>query len=70
LTAEQLVTGRRYRVTFEDCCAWGHFVGTFEWIRYDEREPDFAEALVFDTGEISPVDQDQGSWEITEEATP
>jgi hypothetical protein len=71
LTPDQLEPGRRYRVEFDDCCVQGHFVGRFIEIRYVPDSPTdptpFPDALVFDTGELGPVDW--GQWTVTEEAT-
>jgi hypothetical protein len=56
---DELVAGIRYRVTINDCCAEGHFVGTF--VGYDlNREPEDDDVegehdtAHFDTGVIGP----------------
>lgn len=69
-TAEDLVAGQRYRVEFDDCCVQGHFVGRFVEVRsvIDTDGELFAEAIVFDVGELAPVDW--GQWTITEEWAP
>lgn len=65
---EQLVVGRRYQVTINDCCAEGSFTGTFVGVRYVEDKLhsgvfDYAHRVVFDTGEIGPM---WGQWTATE----
>lgn len=69
--ASELMAGRCYRVEFDDCCVQGFFIGRFVEIRYVPNDPNdpasepFADAVVFDTGEIAPVDW--GQWTVTEE---
>lgn len=62
----QLVVGRTYRLTMEDCCVEGHFIGEYLGVRYVENNPrkapgvcDYPVAAVFSTGEIGP---DWGQW--------
>lgn len=66
LRPDELVVGRRYRVTLDDCCVRGHFDGRFVEIRHVPDSPTdptpFPDAIVFDVGEISPVEW--GQWQI------
>lgn len=66
----ELVVGKRYAVTMEDCCVEGQFVGTYQGVRYTANDPkrhpdvlDFPDKAVFDVGEIGP---DWGQWTVTE----
>jgi len=65
LTAHDLTPGHIYRVEFDDCCVQGHFIGVFIEIRViDDQGAPFEDAIVFDSGELQPVDW--GQWTITE----
>lgn len=61
-----LVPGRRYRVTLDDCCLQGWFVGTFERfaVSPDLDGTPFVDGLVFDVGQIGP---DWGAFKVEPE---
>lgn len=58
-----LVPGKRYRITIEDCCVGAEMYGTFLHIHYDSDEYDDVRDYHFDIGIIGP---DWGAW-TTEE---
>ena len=59
LASADLVVGTRYRVAFTDCCVRGYFIGRFIEVRIvevaDEDGGPYEDAIVFDTGEIEPM---------------
>ena len=61
-----MVPGKMYRITMEDCCIQGVIFGTFiQWITEDEEGP-FEEGeniAKFDIGHIGPA---WGAWKVEE----
>ena len=65
-----LRVGHTYRLTMQDCCIEGHFVGQYLGVRYTENDSrhhpgvfDYPTTAVFTTGEIGP---DWGQWTAVE----
>lgn len=47
---EDLVVGRVYEVTWDDCCVSGRFTSALDEVRRSERDPVSIATLVFDNG--------------------